>query len=110
MARKARSRSAEGVTMVAALPPNSNSERPKRAATAVPTARPMRVLPVAETRATRGSLTRASPSAANQQCRQAFGRRRKIPDRFAQQRFSNKGGQRRFFRRLPQNRIAADQG
>ncbi len=63
MARTAMSRSALGARIMALLPPSSRMLRPKRAATRGPTSRPMRVLPVALTRATRGSSTRASPAA-----------------------------------------------
>ena len=41
-------RSAVGATMMALLPPSSSSRRPKRCATRGASARPMRVLPVAE--------------------------------------------------------------
>ena len=61
MPRTARSRSAEGVTIIALLPPSSSRQRPKRCATRGPTSRPMRVLPVADTSATRASSTIASP-------------------------------------------------
>ncbi|MCY1298717.1 hypothetical protein D9M70_482160 [compost metagenome] len=47
---------------MALLPPSSSTLRAKRAATRGATSRPMRVLPVALTRATRGSSTRASPA------------------------------------------------
>ena len=43
------SRSAEGATIIALLPPSSRIARPKRAATLGPTIAPMRVEPVAET-------------------------------------------------------------
>src|ERR1700760_4347837 len=46
-------RSASAETMMALLPPSSRIERPRRAATAAPTDLPMRVEPVAETRAMR---------------------------------------------------------
>ena len=61
MARVANSTSALGAKIIALLPPNSKIERPKRAATFVPTSRPMRVLPVALTKGTRASFTKASP-------------------------------------------------
>src|SRR5437762_7215727 len=47
IARKARSRSAEGATIMPLLPPSSRSVRPKRCATRGPTIAPMRVEPVA---------------------------------------------------------------
>ena len=64
MPRAARSRSALGATMIALLPPSSSRQRPKRAATRGPTARPMRVEPVADSSATWGWSTSASPTAA----------------------------------------------
>ena len=62
MPRVARSRSALALTMAALLPPSSSSERPNRPATRGPTARPIRVEPVALSRATPGWSTRASPT------------------------------------------------
>lgn len=55
------SRSAEGATIIALLPPSSRIGRPKRAATLGPTIRPIRVEPVAETIGTSGERTSASP-------------------------------------------------
>ena len=60
-ARTARSRSADGATMAALLPPSSRIARANRAASRGPTARPMAVEPVAETTAIRGSSTITSP-------------------------------------------------
>ncbi len=62
MPRTARSRSALGARIIALLPPSSRMQRAKRAATRGATSRPMRVLPVALTRATRRSSTSASPA------------------------------------------------
>src|SRR5437762_8884181 len=64
IARKARSRSAEGATIMPLLPPSSRSVRPKRCATRGPTIAPMRVEPVALTSGTRRSSHSASPSSA----------------------------------------------
>ena len=51
--------------MIAALlPPSSKMLRAKRLPQASPTARPMRVEPVAETRAIRVSATSAAPASA----------------------------------------------
>ena len=61
MARTARSRSADGQTMAALLPPSSRIVLPKRAATTGATARPIRVEPVADTTATRGSAASFAP-------------------------------------------------
>ena len=63
-ARTARSRSASSRTMTALLPPSSKSERPIRRATASPTARPIRQLPVAETSGRRASFAIRAPSSA----------------------------------------------
>ena len=57
-------RSASDETMMALFPPNSNKERPSRPATAVATALPIRVEPVADTKGTRGSWLSHSPTAA----------------------------------------------
>ena len=65
MPRVVRSRSAEGPTIAALLPPSSSSDRPNRAATRGPTSRPIRVDPVADSRATAGSSTSASPTGAS---------------------------------------------
>ena len=62
MPRTARSRSALGATTAALLPPSSSSERPNRSATRGPTSRPIRVEPVAESSATPGCPTSASPA------------------------------------------------
>ena len=64
IARTARSRSADGATIIALLPPSSRMARPNRAATFGPTAAPMRVEPVAETSGTSLEATSASPIAA----------------------------------------------
>ena len=50
IARSASFRSADGATIIALLPPSSSSERPKRCATRGPTARPIAVEPVAESK------------------------------------------------------------
>ena len=63
IARIAMSRSAEGATIIALLPPSSRIGRPKRAATLGPTIEPMRVEPVAETIGTWRDATSASPIA-----------------------------------------------
>ena len=62
--RVVRSRSALGATTAALLPPSSSSERPNRSATRGPTARPMRVEPVALSSATPAWSTSASPTSA----------------------------------------------
>ena len=64
IARTARSRSADGVTIMALLPPNSRMLRPNRAATIGPTIRPIRVEPVAETMAIPVERASASPCSA----------------------------------------------
>ena len=62
MPRVVRSRSADGATTAALFPPSSRSERPNRSATRGPTARPIRVDPVALTSATPGWSTSAWPT------------------------------------------------
>ena len=57
------SRSAEGATIIALLPPSSRIARPNRAATLGPTTEPIRVDPVAETIGTRFEDVSASPIA-----------------------------------------------
>ena len=64
MPRVVRSRSALGPTIAALLPPSSSSTRPNRPATRGPTARPIRVEPVALSSATSGWSTSASPTSA----------------------------------------------
>ena len=63
IARTAMSRSAEGATIMALLPPSSRMARPNRAATFGPTTDPIRVEPVAETIGTSLEATSASPIA-----------------------------------------------
>ena len=53
------------MTIIALLPPSSSNSLPSRPATIGPTARPIRVLPVALISATRRSRTSASPIAAS---------------------------------------------
>ena len=64
VARTASSRSALGVMMMALLPPSSRIVRPSRRPTTSATRRPMRQLPVAETRGSRPSATMVSPISA----------------------------------------------
>ena len=64
MPRTASSRSADGATTAALLPPSSRISRPKRPATTGATARPMRVEPVADTMATASWRASASPTSA----------------------------------------------
>src|SRR5678815_2533753 len=61
MARFARLRSAEGVTMIPLFPPSSRIVRPKRSATTVPTRFPIRDEPVADTSGILGSFAINSP-------------------------------------------------
>src|SRR3984957_3587064 len=63
IARTAMSRSAEGATIIALLPPSSRIGRPNREATLGPTIEPIRVDPVAETIGTRFEEVSASPIA-----------------------------------------------
>ena len=59
--RNAKSRSALSLTIAALLPPSSRIVLAKRDAATCPTARPIAVLPVAETSAMRGSATNVAP-------------------------------------------------
>ncbi len=63
IARTAISRSAEGATIIALLPPSSRIGLPQRAITAGPTDAPIRVDPVAEITGTMRLSTSASPKA-----------------------------------------------
>ena len=62
MPRSARSRSADGHTIAALLPPSSRIERPNRDAMRGPTSRPIPVEPVADTIGILSSSTSASPT------------------------------------------------
>ncbi len=64
MPRNAKFKSAEGATIAALLPPNSNNDRPSRAATVCATARPMGTEPVAETSGNAGEAAIAWPTSA----------------------------------------------
>ena len=64
MPRVARSRSADGATIAALLPPSSRIRRPNRDATTGATARPIRVEPVADTIATPSWAASAAPTSA----------------------------------------------
>ena len=64
MPRSARSRSADGATIAALLPPSSRIERAKRPATTGATRRPIAVEPVAETIGTASWATSAAPTSA----------------------------------------------
>ena len=61
MPRSARSKSAVGAKIIALLPPSSSKHLPKRSATLGPTVLPMRVLPVALTKAMSLFSTKALP-------------------------------------------------
>ena len=61
MPRSAKSKSAVGAKIMALLPPSSSKHLPKRSATFGPTSRPMRVLPVALTKAMSLFSTSALP-------------------------------------------------
>ena len=105
------SRSAEGATTIALLPPSSRIGRPNRAATFGPTIEPMRVEPVAETIGTRLEETSASPIAAPPMtiCARpsgASGPKRSIAR--AKNLHRRQRRERRLLRRLPDHRIAAD--
>ena len=112
IARSARSRSAEGQTIVALLPPSSSSERPKRCATRGPTARPI-------ARRAGGGDQRHARIVDQRLADVAAAVDRAGPGRPAHRRSARSArstsamhGQREsgvFSRRLPDDRIAADQ-
>ena len=112
MPRTARSRSADGATMAALLPPSSSSSLPNRPATSGATALPIRVEPVAEISATRGSSTSASPTSAPPSTQLAEPGRARRPGAAAcsEQRLAGQRGEQRLLRRLPHHRVAADEG
>ncbi len=111
MPRTARSRSADGATMAALLPPSSSSSRPNRPATRGATARPMRVEPVALSSATRGSSTSACADLGAAQHDRGHGRRRADPaGRLGHQRLAGQRGEQGLLRWLPDHRVAADEG
>ncbi len=111
-ARSVRSRSADGVTMEALLPPSSSMARPKRRASLSPTARPMRVEPVAETTGTRGSSTSAAPASRPPMSRltEPVGRVAEGFRRAREDRLDGERGQRGLLGRLPDDAVAADEG
>ena len=117
-ARRVRSRLAVGQTIPALLPPSSRRGRAKRAARRGPTARPMRVEPVAETRGTRGESTRASPTVcvADEEGGEAFGElggvvaRRSLAAARVEEGLGGEGGEGCLLGGLPDDGVAADEG
>ena len=111
MPRTARSRSADGVTIAALLPPNSSSTRPNRCATRGPTSRPIRTDPVADTRATPRIVDQdlaGLPSTEDQPADLA--RRADVGGGALDQGLAGDRGQRGQVRRLPDHGVAAHQG
>ena len=111
MARNAISRSADGATIIALLPPSSRMHLPNRAATFGPTARPIRVEPVAETIVTSRCATMrvADVGRADEHLRQAHAVRRRSGRRARSKIFwVASARQRRLFGRFPDHGIAAD--
>ena len=110
MPRTASSRSADGATTAALLPPSSRIRRPKRDATTGATARPIRVEPVADTMATPSWAASAAPTSAPalEHLVEAV-RRADVGGGPPQQGVAGHGGQRRLVRRLPQHRVAGDE-
>src|SRR5262249_53079681 len=111
MARTARSRSAEGATMAALLPPSSRIARAKRAARRGPTSRPIAVEPVADTTATRASATRAWPISRPPITipDKPFGRVPHSPHRAPDDRLCGQRRERSLLGWLPHYRVAADE-
>ena len=101
----------DGATIIALLPPSSSSERPKRCATRGPTARPIAVDPVADTKRDARIVDQrlADLAAALDQLQQPVRRIAEPLQRPSRQRHHRRGGQRRLLARLPDHRIAADQ-
>ena len=106
------SRSADGATIIALLPPSSRMHLPNRAATFGPTARPIRVDPVAEMTDTSGLATNASPTTGPpiMTCERASGASPKRASARARICWVASADKRRLLGRLPDHRIAADQG
>ena len=111
MPRVVRSRSALGLTIAALLPPSSSSDRPNRSATRGPTARPIRVEPVALSSATPGWSTRAWPTSAPpiRTCDRC-GRGADLGDGPGEDGVAGQRRQRGQLGRLPHHRVAAHQG
>ncbi len=110
MPRTARSRSADGATTAALLPPSSSRVRPKRAATTGPTCAPIRVEPVAETRATCGWATRASPTSRPPSTSRETSAGAPVSARARSSRAAQASAvSGRQLRRLPHDGVAADQ-
>ena len=106
------SRSAEGATIIALLPPSSRIGRPNRAATLGPTIEPMRVEPVAETIGTRFEEASASPIAGppmTSWARPSGASGPKRSMRALEDLHRRQRRERRLLRRLPDHRIAADE-
>ena len=110
MPRVARSRSADGATTAALLPPSSSRDWPSRAATRCPTARPIGTEPVALTSGTPGWSTSGPPTSASPSSTwpRPFG----APDLGGgpvQQRGAGQRRQRGELGRLPHHGVAADE-
>ena len=112
MPRSARSRSADGATIAALLPPSSRIARAKRPASFGPTCRPMAVEPVADTTGTRASSTSASPT-SRPPMTTSQSPSGTPPKRAAARATIACGGerrQRRLLGRLPDDAVAAHEG
>ena len=113
IARTARSRSADGQTITALLPPSSRSARPKRCATRGADRRgPSRSSRWPRPAATRGSSTSASPTSRSPMtsCDEPSGASPNLSHRAARRAPCTSSAQSGVFsRRLPDHRIAADQ-
>ena len=106
------SRSADGATMMALLPPSSRIERPNRSATTGPTLRPIAVLPVALITGTRpvGDELGASFTGADNHLQQIVRYVADFGAGFIEQALTGQGSQRRFLGGLPDHAVAADHG
>ena len=111
MPRVVRSRSADGPTIAALLPPSSSRDRPNRAATRGPTSRPIRVEPVAESSATAGVVDQCQThgGVAQDHLRDVGGEAR-LRQRARQQGGRCERAQRRLLGGFPDHGVAAHQG
>ena len=109
--RTTSSMSADGATMAALLPPSSRMLRPKRAATTPATCWPIRVEPVALISGTPGCATSAAPTSAPPSTTWLrCGRRTDRRGGLVEQRAGRDRGERREIARLPDHRVAGDDG
>ena len=109
---RARSRSADGATIIALLPPSSSMRSTEARGDRGPTARPIRVEPVAETSGT-CACRRPAPRRLSRPpittCDSAAGRVAESRQRALEDLLRRERGERRLLRRLPDHAVAAHQ-